>query len=239
MGAESGIKMGVAIIGAVMLATAIMLIVNQSMGLINKGLSQSADLVSSFDDIDKQKYDGMTVLGSDVVTVISQYWDDPSCEIVVCTLDGINAVYNKESTDGTYSVPFNEIFSGMPTADCKGRLFPSDATISDVSALTSYQSSVSNTDTQGGPLRGITYDVSKIASHNITDSTASGNAVIVDAAALIQNPGGTNLILATPNGYNNMAPIGSGGYISSSSAFTGSVQKDANGSIRRITFVQR
>lgn len=55
----------------------------------------------------------MTLTGDSVVQVIQDFWEDPTCEVVVCTLDGVNAVYNKESTDGTYKVPFDEALTGI------------------------------------------------------------------------------------------------------------------------------
>lgn len=232
MGAEKGIAIAVGLLVTVMIAVIVFNIWKQGSGMANKGLSQAAQLSAKFNDIDKQKYDGMTLTGDSVQQVIQDYWDDTTCEVVVCTLDGVNAVYNKESTDGTYTVPFSETISGMPTADCKGRAFPSDTAINDLSALTA--SSYSNQDVAGGT----TYDVATVAALNFADGAATGNAIIVDAARLVQNPGGTNTILATPNGCNTTTSVGSGGYISASSNFIGSIQKDSNGTIRRITFVQ-
>lgn len=233
MGAEDAIKIGVAVVIVVMIAGAMLAIYKQGNGFINKGLSQATDLSSKFNDIDKQKYDGMSCMGDSVVDVIRDYWDDPTCEIVVCTLDGVNAVYNKESTDGTYQVPFNEALSGMPTADCKGRAFPTDTSINTIpTGIT--QSTYQNPDTATG----VTYDVSQISQANIDASGNPGAACIVDAAQLVQNPTGAASVLATKTGYNATSAVGSGGYISNTATFVGSVQKDINGAIRRITFVQ-
>ena len=232
---EKAIGIGIALVIAVMIASAMLNIFKQGSGFINKGLSQSTDLSKKFNDIDKQKYDGMSCMGDSVIEVISDYWDDATCEVVVCTLDGVNAVYNKQSSDGTYQVPFNEQLAGVPIADCKGRTFSTDpktwALPSGVSAVT-----VANSD--GTSCQA--FDVATVSGVNVDPSTgkATGNAYLVDAAQLVQNPGGSNMILATQNGYNGMVTVGSGGYISNSASFTGSVQKDANGAIRRITFVQ-
>lgn len=236
MDASKGIMIGVGLIITVLVASAMFMIYKSGNNLTNKGLSQVTDLTKNFDDIDKQKYDKMSLTGDSVLQVIQDYWDDPTCEVVVCTLDGINAVYNKESTDGTYTVPFNETLTGMPTADAKGRAFASDLSGQDTSHLTAV-SGVTN-DALASDKNKL-FDVSAVANVNITNGAASGNAMIVDAARLVQNPSSTKLILATANGYNASAAVGSGGYISSTSAFTGSVQKDANGAIRRITFVQK
>lgn len=177
----------------------------------------------------------MSCMGDSVIEVIADYWEDPTCEVVVCTLDGVNAVYNKESADGTYQVPFNEQLSGVPTADCKGRTFTSDPT---GWALPSSIAS-SQVNQADGTTR-MAYDVSAVSAVNVDASSgkATGTAPLVDAAQLVQNPGGSNVILATENGYNGLVTVGSGGYISNSASFTGSVQKDANGAIRRITFIQ-
>lgn len=224
---------------AVLFVSALVMAANQGLGLFNKGLSQSTKLVADFDDIDKQKYDGMTVMGDQVVEVIKNFWDDPTCEVLVCTLDGVNAVYNVESSDGTYTVPISEVLTGMPTADSKGRVFPTDATIYDIASVGVSASSYTNPDTQSTALGGVTYDVATFAQHNITNGAVSGQARIADAAALVQSPGTNNLVLATLSGYNTLCTVGSGGYISTSAPFVGSVQKDANGVIRRITFVQQ
>lgn len=227
MGASEGLSIGAKLLICVFIVTVMFTIYKVGTNMTNKGLSQAADVTANANDIDKQKYEGMTITGDQVMQVISDYWEEPTCEIVVCTLDGVNAVYNKESTDGTYAVPFQEALTGMPSADCKGRAFANDLTISQLPtsvAASSYQN-----DNLGDKK---TYNVADIA--NI-----SGNAIIVDAARLVQNPGGTNTILATPNGYNTGASMGSGGYISTTSNFLGSIQKDANGTIRRITFVQK
>lgn len=227
MGASEGLSIGAKLLICVFIVSIMFTIYKVGTNMTNKGLSQAADLTANANDIDKQKYEGMTITGDQVQQVISDYWEEPTCEIVVCTLDGVNAVYNKESTDGTYTVPFQEALTGMPSADCKGRAFANDLTISQLPtsiAASSYQND-NLSDKK-------TYNVADVA--NIT-----GNAIIVDAARLVQNPGGTNTILATPNGYNTGASMGSGGYISTTSNFLGSIQKDANGTIRRITFVQK
>ena len=200
MDASEGLSIGAKLLICVFIVSVMFAIYKAGSNMTNKGLSQAADLTATANDIDKQKYEGMTITGDQVQQVISDYWEEPTCEIVVCTLDGVNAVYNKESTDGTYAVPFQETLTGMPSTDCKGRAFANDLTVTNI----------------------------------------SGNAIIIDAARLVQNPTGTtHTILATPNGYNTGATMGSGGYISTTSNFLGSIQKDANGTIRRITFVQK
>lgn len=178
----------------------------------------------------------MTLTGDSVVQVIQDFWEDPTCEVVVCTLDGVNAVYNKESTDGTYKVPFDEALTGMPTTDSKGRSFPTDISIKDTSKLvaTSFVNEDAKTTTNG-----VTYNVTDVANYNITNGNPAGPAIIVDAAQLVQNPDGIHVVLGAKSGYNNASTLGSGGYISTSSSFEGSIQKDANGKIRRITFVQK
>lgn len=228
MGASDGLKIGAGLLITVLIVSIMFSIYKSGANMTNKGLSQAADLTANANDIDKQKYEGMTITGDQVMQVISDYWEEPTCEIVVCTLDGVNAVYNKESTDGTYAVPFQEALTGMPSADCKGRAFANDLTVSKIPD-TLQHSGVDNDNLKDKT----TYDVAKAA--NLT-----GNAIIIDAARLVQNPAGTtHTILATPNGYNTGATMGSGGYISTTSNFLGSIQKDANGTIRRITFVQK
>lgn len=227
MGASEGLSIGAKLLICVFIVSIMFTIYKVGTNMTNKGLSQAADVTANANDIDKQKYEGMTITGDQVMQVISDYWEEPTCEIVVCTLDGVNAVYNKESTDGTYAVPFQEALTGMPSADCKGRAFANDLTISQLPtsvAASSYQND----------------NLSDKKTYNVADvANISENAIIVDAARLVQNPGGTNTILATPNGYNTGASMGSGGYISTTSNFLGSIQKDANGTIRRITFVQK
>ncbi len=236
MGAEEGLGVSAKLIIAVMIVGILFAIYGVSTVFSNKGLSQAAHLSKNFDDVEKQKYAGMTLTGDSVVQVIQDFWEDPTCEVVVCTLDGVNAVYNKESTDGTYKVPFDEALTGMPTADSKGRSFPTDISIKDTSKLvaTSFVNEDAKTTTNG-----VTYNVTDVANYNITDGNPAGPAIIVDAAQLVQNPDGIHVVLGAKSGYNNASTLGSGGYISTSSSFEGSIQKDANGKIRRITFVQK
>lgn len=233
MGADGAIKVAVGLLITVLIAGSGFAIYKQGAGMTNKGLSEAAKLSAKFNDVDKQKYDGMTLTGDAVLQVISDYWDDSTCEVVVCTLDGINAVYNKESTDGTYTVPFSEAIGGMPTADCKGRVFPADTSINTV------PETITATTIGEGNKSVNAYDVAQIAALNVTNGVANGPAVIVDAAKLVQNPTGTKTLLATENGYNSLATVGSGGYVSTTSNFIGSIQKDTNGTIRRITFIQQ
>lgn len=236
MGAEKGISVGAALIITVMIVGILFAIYGVGTVFSNKGLSQAAHLSKNFDDVEKQKYAGMTLTGDSVVQVIQDFWEDPTCEVVVCTLDGVNAVYNKESTDGTYKVPFDEALTGMPTIDSKGRSFPTDISIKDTSKLAA--TSFVNEDAKA-TTKGVTYNVTDVANYNITDGNPVGPAIIVDAAQLVQNPDGTHVVLGAKSGYNNASTLGSGGYISTSSSFEGSIQKDANGKIRRITFVQK
>lgn len=236
MGAEKGISIGAALIITVMIVGILFAIYGVGTVFSNKGLSQAAHLSKNFDDVEKQKYAGMTLTGDSVVQVIQDFWEDPTCEVVVCTLDGVNAVYNKESTDGTYKVPFDEALTGMPTTDSKGRSFPTDISIKDTSKLAA--TSFVNEDAKA-TTKGVTYNVTDVANYNITDGNPVGPAIIVDAAQLVQNPDGTHVVLGAKSGYNNASTLGSGGYISTSSSFEGSIQKDANGKIRRITFVQK
>ena len=34
----------------------------------------------------------MTLTGDSVVQVIQDFWEDPTCEVVVCTLDGVRSM---------------------------------------------------------------------------------------------------------------------------------------------------
>ena len=233
MGAEKAIGVAVGLLIIVLISGSMFAIYKQGGGMTNKGLSEAAKLSAKFNDVDKQKYDGMTLTGDAVLQVISDYWDDSTCEVVVCTLDGINAVYNKESTDGTYTVPFSEAIGGMPTAACKGRVFPADTSINTV------PETITATAIGEGDKSVNAYDVAQIAALNVTNGVANGPAVIVDAAKLVQNPTGTKTLLATENGYNSLATVGSGGYVSTTSNFIGRIQKDTNGTIRLITFIQQ
>lgn len=233
MGAEEGLSTGVKLIIIVLLCGVMLLIWKAGSSLINNGLGQANNLTKEFSDVDKQKYEKLTLTGDSVISAITTYWEDPTCEIVVCTLDGINAVYNMKSTDGSYSVPFTDDIGGMPAADAKGRVFPTDATISSLADFTKA------TPKDSTKFPGDVYDASVVGAH-VVSGNPSPNAVIVDAAKIIQNPGtDAEKVLATDKGYNALVSVGSGGYISNTSTFVGSVQKDANGVIRRITFVQK
>lgn len=232
MGADEGLGIGVKLLIAVGIAAMLFSIYRVATTMINKGLSQATQLTSDFDDIDKQKYNGMSLMGGDVISAVNRYWEDTTCEIVVCTLDGVNAVYNIPSADGTYTVPFKETLSGMPTADTKKRPFTADyqnfssllgsPTINDATGSMTLYSSVA----------AASYGLD--ASGNVQSGK---NALLVDAAKLSAK--GDDQTLAGKKGYNALVSIGSAGFISETSVFEGSVQKDLNGSIRRITFVQK
>ena len=138
MDASEGLSIGAKLLICVFIVSVMFAIYKAGSNMTNKGLSQAADLTATANDIDKQKYEGMTITGDQVQQVISDYWEEPTCEIVVCTLDGVNAVYNKESTDGTYAVPFQETLTGMPSTDCKGRAFANDLFFRRADAVRNY-----------------------------------------------------------------------------------------------------
>lgn len=77
----------------------------------------------------------------------------------------------------------------------------------------------------------------------VPTTDACGNQFIVSTASdgkittkvIIQ---GAPAVLMCNNGYDSTAPVSTPGYIATTSSYTGSVQKDVNGNVRRITFIQ-
>lgn len=213
------ITVAVGLLVTIGLCTAVFFIYRNGSTMIKKGTSQLGNLTADLDDTDKQIYDGMTMLGSDVISAINKYWDDDTCEVVVCTKDGVNAAYNYGSN---VAMPFDEDFTGMPTTDAVGLVFSGKAA-EDRSGLGDGQ----------------------MADAVAAEGRSAGHAKICNALATISSnisdgAGGTTSVpLATQTGYNATISMGASGFISGNSQFVGSVQKDANGNIRRITFVQK
>lgn len=217
--ASTGIKIAVGLLVAIGLAAMTIFIYRQASVMIKKGTSQLGIIAGDLDDTDKQIYDGMSLLGNDVISAISKYWEDDTCEIVVCTKDGANVAYNYGSNITT---PFNEDLTGVPTTDAVGLPFSGKAA-EDCSAAGADQ-----------PASAVAAE-GKAANH-----AKICNALTTISGTVTNSEGATeNVYLATSTGYNGTVSMGSNGYISGNSQFIGSIQKDGNGNIRRITFVQK
>lgn len=214
-----GIKIAIALLVVIGLASVSILIYRQSIQMTKKGTAQLGNIAADLDDTDKQIYDGMTLTGSDVISAINKYWDDDTCEVVVCTKDGVNAAYN---FGPTIAIPVDTDLTGMPTTDARGLPFSGKAS-EDRSSL----------------------GADATAASVIDECKTSAHAKICDASKVIcgtavDGAGATvNQYLATQTGYNGAVAVSNNGFISSGSNFLGSVQKDTNGTIRRITFVQK
>lgn len=74
-----------------------------------------------------------------------------------------------------------------------------------------------------------TYDAAGLAFDNVDASGSAGTASISGAPS--------NLMCST--GYDSSATVNSTGYISKTATFVCSVQKDINGNVRRLTYVQK
>lgn len=214
------------------------ILVNQAMTYYGIGKDAnkkgSEGLASALEQLDSSTfdtYDGMTVNGNIVRQLINQTFSNANVEVLVCTSDGNNLVYNLENSPifGAATQATSASDSGAslsydsPNTNNKVYLvFAQDAT-QILSNLPQYDA------------RGLPFE--KQAGATTTTAQVCKAPATTSEAETILGTGTTPLELQT--GYNSAAKMSNPGYISDSAFYSCSVQKDVNGDARRITFIQR
>lgn len=215
-------------ISVAIVAVAITYVFNlQSTGkdALNQGNEQIVEGIAAMTSGQWDMYDGSTQSGETVIRVINSTFSDVNIEVLVCTKDGANLVYNLSPT--IYGVTSKG--TGSMTINGKNyttELFKLNTNVNDPDPL----SNIPAEDANG------------------SDFTVDNGAVIARAFTqdFVTNAGWasdptkseyTNIM--TGSGYNVVAPMSNPGYIAPTAYFTSSVQKDINNQVRRITFVQK
>lgn len=193
-GSNDLVKMGVGLLITVIVITAAISITNKGKSIFNQGNDGLTSAVANLSSTQYDLYDGSRLLGSEVISLINTTVRDKNIEILVCTKDGKNYVYNTNgitifgATNGVlvFDESSNNFLTGLVVTDATGKSFQSG------------------------------------------DAKVSTAPYGTDTSSLI-----------TSSGYNTSVDMLTSGYISSSSFFSSSIQKDVNGSVRRITCVQQ
>lgn len=222
----------VGVIVAVILITYIMNLVNTGKDTFNKGTDGLASSLSQLDSSQYAAYDGGVSTGTLIKQLINQTFSDGNIEILVCTADGYNLVYN---TNG-YAI-FGAATTATNASSDGSSLTYDDATGCSARYLvfaqnaTQLLSNLPQYDAKGKPFEAQTGQNTTAVVHKAPSSVAEATSLFGSG------DGYTYLELAT--GYNSAAKMLNPGYISDSAHFNSSIQKDINGDVRRITFVQR
>lgn len=170
--------------------------VNTGKDAYNTGNDALTSSLSKLSSTEYDMYEGTTQLGTSVIRLINSTIRDEDIEILVCTKDGSNYVYNTKGVE-----PFG----------------------------TTKSSTVYKT---------ITDESSSSFLTNMVATDACGNAFDSVATVSLAPRGTTDTDLLNSAGYNTRASLTTSGYISTSASFSCSVQRDINGTVRRITCVQ-
>lgn len=207
--ASKPLNIGTVILIVVAIIGTVFMIYKLGMFYVSKGTSQISSTLSGFDDSSKQVYDGMSVSGNEVISVINNYWKDEDMQIMVCTKDGADYVYTTMDETLRWLDPDDDdALVGYPVQDANGYYF--------------------NTPETGGS--GTKAKICVVSDKPTeTDYTAGSQT---------GNRSGDYKKLRTKAGYNDSVAPGTLGYISKSGNYTGSVQKDSTGAVKQITFVQ-
>lgn len=218
-----------AIIVAVLVVAAFSL-VNSGQSLLSTGKSQINSSLSDYAEVAYTQYDGAVVAGSQVASAIKNEWkSDNTVAIGVMTLDGQNAWYDysgqqakllEESTDTTSGEKAKGIdLNSLPDQNAAGE-------------------SLTKANNFSNGQEGWTAIVSKSA-------TKGSEAVSVGSQLTAGDPGDTagdlksSSLTSSTTGYNSGASANTAGYINPRKNFKGSIQRDTNGNIRSVVFVQQ
>lgn len=187
---------------------------------MNTGTDQLGESISALSNSKYDVYEGTSQVGKSVVRILNDVYNDPNIEVLVCTKDGYNFVYNTAATPIFGASTSNAGANGTAsydTASNYGALYlvcnPNDNQL--LTNLPQY-------DAKGLPFTG-----------------TSGTIAVVQKAPVTGHVIGTSNPVATVNGYNSTVEKTDPGYISMSSYYSCSVQYDINNEPRRITFIQR
>lgn len=193
----------------------------------NSGNDSLTQTVSSISASQYDVYNGSTQTGQSVIKLINSTFTTDSVEILVCTKDGCNYVYNKANTPIFGAI--TQFSNTGGNASTSGQTDPYDT-----ASNTQKCYLVTNTENNQFLSNIAQYDAKGRAFDCI-----SGNQGAVATVQKVPVTTNSSKTTCTASGYNSAAPMTASGFISTSAYFTGSVQKDINGDVRRVTFVQK
>lgn len=219
------IMLAVAIIIVVVIISFTMNIVNIGKDTFNSSNEQLVDNISQMASSQYDVYNNTSQTGEGVIRMINTTFDDVNVEVLVCTKDGYNMVYNKE---GQNIYGLKAASNGNAQTAAYGQTYNLDTDPSAAEAL----SNIAPKDAKGNDFSDTSTSGAKVQL-----APVKGNQIAKSATS----PGasGDHEPVATSNGYNVVAPMGTPGYITTASYFTCTVQKDINNQVRRITYVQQ
>lgn len=220
-----------AIIVAVLVVAAFSL-VNSGQSLLSTGKSQINSSLSDYAEVAYTQYDGAVVAGSQVASAIKNEWkSDNTVAIGVMTQDGQNVWYD-------YSGQQAELLKDSKTAEQGGKAKGID--LNSLPDQNAQGESLASANTFSSSEDGWTAVVSKAATKG-DDAVDVGNGAQLTAGASGETSGdlkSTSLTSST-TGYNSGASASTAGYINPRKNFKGSIQRDTNGNIRSVVFVQQ
>lgn len=218
-----------AIIVAVLVVAAFSL-VNSGQSLLSTGKSQTNSSLSDYAEVAYTQYDGAVVAGSQVASAIKNEWkSDNTVAIGVMTQDGQNVWYD-------YSGQQAELLKDSKTAEQGGKAKGID--LNSLPDQNAQGESLASANTFSSSGDGWTAVLSKAA-------TKGNDAVDVGSQLTAGNPGETagdlksSSLTSSTTGYNSGASASTQGYINPRKNFKGSIQRDTNGNIRSVVFVQQ
>lgn len=203
-----------ALIITAILVSYTMKVANTGKDLFDRGQAQLSDSLESLPSSQYATLDGSVQTGSEVIRVINSTIHDDSIEVLVCTADGQNFVYNRAG---------KAIYG---TTDADGDNYSSEfVTVLDTTAG-NYLSGQAQYDAQGKAFAGGGTGTQA----KIRRATRSGHVLSGES---------DNSFTCIDSGYNSSVPMDSLGYIAANASFDCTMQADLNGETRRLTFVQR
>ena len=188
MDATKLLIIGVSVLVVVIIIGVVVNLTSEGKDSFNTGNDQLVDQAASLSTGKYDIYDNSIQAGDGVIRMINETFGEVNIEVLVCTKDGNNYIYNKPLTKADGKLIDSDSLDGMPTYDATGKPFSkADA------------------------------------------GTGKTTASITKAS--------DKLMCST--GYDSSADVSTAGYISTTSTYTCTVQKDVNGNVRRLTFVQK
>lgn len=188
MDAVKLVQIGAAVLVTVLLIGVIVTVASEGKDTFSTGNDQLVDQTSS---LSTGKYDinnNSVQAGGSVIQMINSTFREENLEVLVCTKDGNNYVYNSVLLDAKGKIISTDSLTGMPTYDATGKPF------------------------------------------NKADAGTGKSVAAITKAS-------DKLMCST--GYDSSADVSTAGYIASTSIFNCTVQKDVNGNVRRLTYVQK
>ena len=222
------IMIAVAILIVVVVITKVYGVMSIGKDAANKGTDSLTNGIAKFATSQYDVYDNTMQTGRSVIDEINYTFSDDTVEVLVCTKDGANYVYNKANTP---------IFGALKSYSSTGGSDSSSGSVDvyDDASNTGKCYLVTNSK-NNQYLTGIPQSDAMGKSFNCADAGQDKTATVKKAPILsATEPNGT----CTSSGYNSSLVMSSLGYISTSATFKGTVQKDINGDVRRVTFVQQ